>query len=119
MEGGAISKRDLSIQSVPGLQTVWYHLTDHIKQDRKTPGNKGLCFVESITGMGSNPKRTEMDHEDTDPQTDPNICFQVVVRGWSNENQQTRAQTLLTLSVDKMVKSLQHQKDIILIPRHW
>jgi hypothetical protein len=34
--------------------------------------------------MESNPKKREMDHEDTDPQTDPNIRFQVVVRGWSN-----------------------------------
>jgi hypothetical protein len=69
--------------------------------------------------MGSNLKRTEMDLEDTDPQTDPNIWFQVVVRGWSNKNQQTRARTLLALSVDKMVKSLQLQQDMILIPKHW
>ena len=80
---------------------------------------RGLHFVESITGMGSIPKRAEMDHEDTDSQTDPNIRFQMVVRGRSNKNQQTRAQALLTLSVDKMVKSLQHQQDIILIPRDW
>jgi hypothetical protein len=60
-----------------------------------------------------------MDLEDTDPQKDPNIRFQVVIRGWSNENQQTRARTLLALSVDKMVNSLQRQEDIILIPRHW
>ena len=45
---------------------------------------KGLHFVDRITGMGLDPKRTEMDHED-----------------------------------DKMVKSLQHRQDIILIPRHW
>jgi hypothetical protein len=51
---------------------------------------KDLLFVELITGMG-----------------------------WSNENQETRVQALLTLSVDKMVKSLQHRQDIILIPRHW
>jgi hypothetical protein len=60
-----------------------------------------------------------MDHKDTDPQMDPNIRFQVEVRGWSHEKQQTRAQALLTLSVDKMVKSLQHRQDMILIPRHW
>ena len=48
-----------------------------------------------------------MEDEDTDPQMDPNIRFQVVVRGWSNKNQQTRATTLLTLSNGTMVKSLQ------------
>jgi hypothetical protein len=80
---------------------------------------KCLHFVERITGMGSNPKRTEMDHGDTDLQTDPNVRFRVVVRGWSNGNQLTRAQALLTLSVDKMEKSLQHREDIILIPTDW
>ena len=30
---------DISIQCMPGLQTVWHHLTAHIKQDRKATGN--------------------------------------------------------------------------------
>jgi hypothetical protein len=30
---------DLPIQSVPGLQTIWHHLTDHLRQDRKATGN--------------------------------------------------------------------------------
>ena len=50
--------------------------------------HKGLHFVEHITGMGSNPKSIEMDLEEIDPQTDPNIRFRVVVQGWSNKNQQ-------------------------------
>jgi DNA-directed RNA polymerase subunit RPC12/RpoP len=60
-----------------------------------------------------------MEEDNTDPQTDPNIRFQVVVRGWSDQNQQTRAKTLLALPTDKMVTSLQHHQDILLIPRDW
>ena len=80
---------------------------------------KGLYFVERISGVGSNPRRTEMEDENTDPQTDPNIRFQVVVRGWSDLKQQTRAKTLLALPDEKMVKSLQNHRDILLIPRYW
>ncbi len=80
---------------------------------------KGLYFIECISGVGSNPRRTEMEDENTDPQTDPNIRFQVVVRGWSDRNQQTRAETLLALSNEKMVKALQLHQDILLIPRDW
>ena len=156
---------DLSIHLVPGLRTLWHHLTAHIKQDRKVTGDtirswrislasenntsnnrsecstcqintrapdtlgndipsanlhvKGLHFVERITGVGSNPRRAAMEEDNTDPQTDPNIRFQVVVRGWSDQNQQTRAKTLLALPTDKMVTSLQHHQDILLIPRDW
>jgi hypothetical protein len=188
---------DISIHWVSGLQTVWHHLTSHIKQDRRATGNtirswrisltsdnntnsngsicpicqirhiatcstcyrpkcgiksckaskdpcptcqeintptpdtleidipsvnlhvKGLDFVERISGVRSNLRRTEMEDENTDPQTDPDIQFQVRVKGWSDLKQQTRAKTLLTLSDEKMVKSLQHHRDIILIPRSW
>ncbi len=37
----------------------------------------------------------------------------------SNKNQKTRAETLLVLPIGKMVKSLQHHQDILLIPRDW
>ncbi len=60
-----------------------------------------------------------MDLEETDPQTDPNIRFRALVRGWSNKNQQARARTLLALSDHKMAKALRHKQDIILIPRQW
>ena len=76
-------------------------------------------LTPATPGTGSNRRRAEMEVEDTDPQTDPNIRFQVVVRGWSNENQQTRAETLLALSDGKMTKSLQQHQDILLIPRDW
>jgi len=80
---------------------------------------KDLHFVERVTGVRSNPRRVEMEDENTDPQTDPNIRFQVAVRGWSDQIQQTRAKTLLALPADKMVTSLQHRQDILLIPRDW
>jgi hypothetical protein len=177
---------NLSIHLVPGLQTVWHHLTDHIKQNRRVTGDtirswritlvgensksnnrsecskcqtrhmtacntcylprcvitsyndsknpcptyqeintltpdtlgtdipsanlhvKGLYFVERISGVGSIPRRVEMQDENTDPQTDPNIRFQVVVRGWSDQNHQTRAKTLLALPTDTIIRSLQH-----------
>ena len=60
-----------------------------------------------------------MDLEEIDPQTDPNIRFRVVVRGWSNENQQARARSLLALSNGKVVNALRRQQDILLIPRLW
>jgi hypothetical protein len=69
--------------------------------------------------MGSNPESSGMDLEETDPQTDPNIRFRVAVRGWSNNNHQTRALSLLVLSNRWMIKSLQNQQDILLIPREW
>jgi hypothetical protein len=47
-----------------------------------------------------------MDLEEIDPQTDPNIPFGVVVRGWSNKNQHHRARTLLELSDEKITKTL-------------
>jgi hypothetical protein len=177
---------DLSIHLVPGLQTVWHHLTAHKKQNRRVTGDtirswritlvgencknnnrsecstcqtrhmtvcnicylprcvitscnasknpcptcqeintltpdtlgtdipsanlhvKSLYFVERISGVGSNPRRAQMQDENTDPQTDPNIRFQVVVRGWSDQNQQTRAKTLLALPTDTIIRSLQH-----------
>ena len=186
---------DLPIHLVPGLQTVWHHLTTHIKQDRRATGDtirswcisltgdnntsnncsdcsicqirhmvtcntcylprcsirscnvsknpcptcqeintptpdtpkrdipsanlhvKGLHFVERISGVGPNPRRTEIEDENTNPQTDSNIRFQVAIRGWSDRNQQTRAETLLALSAEKMVKALQLRRDILLIPR--
>ena len=57
--------------------------------------------------------------ENTNPQTDSNIRFQVAIRGWSDRNHQTRAETLLALSTEKMVKALQIRQDILLIPREW
>jgi hypothetical protein len=78
---------------------------------------RDIHFVENITGLGSNPKGTEMDREETDPQTDPNIRFRAVLRGWSNNSRQVR--TLLVLSDDKMTKTLRNKQDIILIPRQW
>ena len=168
---------DLPVQCMPGLQTVWHHLTDHIKQDRKTTGNTirswrisltsdnntnkndypicltrhmatcstcylpkcgrefckvssdpcptcqeintptpdtleidipsanlhvmGLDFVERISGVRMIPRSTEMEDENTDPQTDPDIQFQVRVKGWIDLKQQNRAETLLTLSDQK------------------
>ena len=63
--------------------------------------------------MGSNPKSIEMDLEEIDPPTDPNIWFRVVVRGWSSKNQQVRVRSLLALSNEKMVKTLKHQQDTL------
>jgi hypothetical protein len=60
-----------------------------------------------------------MEEDNTDPQTDPNIRFQVAVKGWSDQIQQTRAKTLLSLTTDKMIASLQHHQDILLIPKDW
>ena len=79
----------------------------------------GLDFVERISGVRMIPRSTEMEDENTDPQTDPDIQFQVRIKGWSDLKQQNRAETLLTLSDQKMVKSLQHHRDILLIPRSW
>ena len=151
---------DLPVQCMSGLQTVWHHLTAHIKQDRKATGNTirawrisltsdnnanengcpicltrhmatcstcyrpkcgrdfckasndpcptcqeintptpdtreidipsvnlhvmGLDFVERISGVRMIPRSTEMEDENTDPQTDPDIQFQVRVKGWSD-----------------------------------
>jgi hypothetical protein len=80
---------------------------------------KGLDFVERISGVRLNPRSTEMEDENTDPQKDPDIQFQVRVKDWSDLKQQNRAKTLLTLSDEKMVKSLQHHRDILLIRRSW
>ncbi len=54
-----------------------------------------------------------------DPQTDPNIRFRDVIRGWSNNSQQAQARALLALSDDEMAKALKNKQDIILIPKHW
>jgi hypothetical protein len=53
-------------------------------------------FVEHISGVRMIPRSTEMEDENTDPQTDPDIQFQVRVKGWSDLIQQNRAKTLLT-----------------------
>jgi hypothetical protein len=60
-----------------------------------------------------------MEDENTDPQKDPDIQFQVRVKGWSDPKQQTRTKAFLALSDEKMVKSVQLHQDIILIPRSW
>ena len=79
----------------------------------------GLDFVERISGVRMIPRSTEMEDENTDPQTDPDIQFQVRVKGWSDLIQQNRVKTLLTLSDKKMVKSIQNHRDILLVPRPW
>ncbi len=78
-----------------------------------------LDFVERISGVRMTPRDTEMEDENTDPQTDPDIQFQVRVKGWSDLKQQNRVETLLTLPDRKMVKSLQNHRDILLIPKSW
>jgi hypothetical protein len=40
----------------------------------------GLDFVERISGVKMIPRSTEMDDENTDPQMDPDIQFQVRVK---------------------------------------
>ncbi len=79
----------------------------------------GLNFVECISGMRMIPGNTEMEDENTDSRTDQDIQFQVRIKGWSDLKQQSRAKTLLTLSDKKMATSLQHHRDILLIPRSW
>jgi hypothetical protein len=64
----------------------------------------GLDFVECISGVRMIPRIAEIEDENTDPQTDPDIQFKVRVKGWSDLKQQNRAKTLLTLSDKKMVQ---------------
>jgi hypothetical protein len=45
---------------------------------------KTLDFVERISGVRLNPRSTEMVDENTDPHKDPDIQFQVRVKGWSD-----------------------------------
>ena len=60
---------------------------------------RGIHFVESIAGLGSNPKGPEMDLDEMDPQTDSNIRFRAVIRGWSNNS--TKVQILTQIAEQK------------------
>ena len=117
----SIKSCNVSKNPCPTCQEINIPTPDTLERDTPSANLhiKGLDFVERISGVRLNPRRTEMKDENTDPQTDPNIRFQVVVRGWSELKQQTRTKTLLALPTEKMVKALQLRQDILLIPRDW
>jgi hypothetical protein len=83
------------------------------------PPRHGLRLCRTHLRSEDDPKKYRNGGENTDPQTDPDIQFQVRVKGWIDLTQQNRVKTILTLSNKKMVKSLQHHRDILLIPRSW
>ena len=78
----------------------------------------GLHFVGCITGIEEipvvNPTPPEREEQ---PLTDTR--FRASVRGWINQTHQHRTQTLLDMRDERMVSTLERDKDIILIPRDW
>jgi hypothetical protein len=83
------------------------------------PPRPGPRLCRTHLRNADDPKKYRDGGRNTDSRTNLNIQFQVRVKGWSDLQQQNRAKTLLTLSDEKMTKSLQRHRDILLIPRSW
>jgi hypothetical protein len=82
----------------------------------------GELFIEAITEVTYDPVVAEAsDHGRTE---DPilltqDMRFKAVIRGWSHQVQQLRTTTLLSLKDISLVRKMQENHDLILLPAVW
>ncbi len=82
----------------------------------------GKFFIETITEVAYDPVVAEVsDHGRTE---DPillaqDMRFKAVIRGWSHQAQQLRATSLLSLNDISLVRKMQEDHDLILLPADW
>ncbi len=82
----------------------------------------GEHFIESISEVAYDPTVAEVsDHGRTE---DPillaqDMRFKAVIRGWRHQSQQLRATALLSLDDISLVREMQENHDLILLPTGW
>jgi hypothetical protein len=82
----------------------------------------GELFIESITEVAYDPTVAEVsDHGRTQ---DPILLaqgmrFKTVIRGWRHQPQQLRVTALLSLNDISLVRKMQENHDLILLPTDW
>jgi hypothetical protein len=82
----------------------------------------GELFIESITEVSYDPAVAEAsDHGRTE---DPillaqDMRFKTVIRGWRHQSQQLRTTALLSLNDISLVRKMQENHDLILLPVGW
>ncbi len=82
----------------------------------------GELFIESITEVAYDPTAAEAsDHGRTE---DPillaqDMRFKAVIRGWRHQSQQLLVTDLLSLNDISLVRKMQENHDLILLPASW
>ena len=82
----------------------------------------GKIFIETITEVTYDPVVSET--SDQGRAEDPihlaqDMRFKAVIRGWSHQAQQLRANALLSLNDISLVRKMQENHDLILLPAGW
>ena len=82
----------------------------------------GELFIEAITEVAYDPVVAEaLDQGRTEDSIHlaQDMRFKAVIRGWSHQEQQTRANALLRLNDISMTREMQESHDLILLPASW
>ena len=82
----------------------------------------GEIFIETVTEVAYDPVASEA--SDQIRVEDPihlaqDMRFKATIRGWSNQTQQLRATALLNLNDISLVREMQENHDLILLPAEW
>ena len=82
----------------------------------------GEIFIEAVTEVAYDPVAAEA--SDQIRVEDPihlaqDMRFKAAIRGWSHQVQQLRATTLLNLNDISLVREMQENRDLILLPAEW
>ncbi len=82
----------------------------------------GEIFIEVVTEVAYDPVVAE--ESDQIRVEDPihlvqDMRFKAAIRGWSHQDQQLRATALLNLNDISLVREMQENRDLILLPVEW
>ena len=82
----------------------------------------GEIFIEAVTEVAYDPVVAEA--SDQIRVEDPihlaqDMRFKAAIRGWSHQAQQLRATALLNLNDISLVREMQENRDLILLPAGW
>ena len=81
----------------------------------------GEHFIEAITEVEQDSivEGEDLDRTEDSDQLLQGIQFKATIRGWSHRAQQHRATTLPSLRNEPMVKRIQENQDLVLLPTTW
>ena len=82
----------------------------------------GEIFIEAVTEVAYDPVVAEA--LDQNRAEDPihlaqDMKFKAAIRGWSHQVQQLRTTVLLNLNDISLVREMQENRDLILLPTNW
>jgi hypothetical protein len=82
----------------------------------------GESFIEAVTEVAYDPVAAEV--SDQSRIEDPihlaqDLRFKAAIRGWSHQVHQLRTTALLNLNDISLVREMQENRDLILLPTNW